>query len=795
MKYTFDDLKKMQHRETKEKVFVFDETTQQLEFVNLSGNTGLMEIRFDKPQPKLRYLDASRCNIGKIVFTEACEKLQSLYLHHNNLFQIEFVVDLPKLELLDVSFNINLKEIEPGARLPNLKYLYLHSCNIRSLQAFTSHFTRPGFDFNIDKNVNLESPPVEIVKKGKDAVVNFFKELDKSGFDYLFEAKLILVGEERAGKSTIAKALSQEKFSIDLNEKSTEGIDIRKWIISSKNCDTDKNFRFNIWDFGGQEIYHATHQFFLTKRSLYLFVTEARKDLRFDDFYYWLNIINTLAGDSPIIAIQNKADQPHKETSIEEYKKVFTQIYEGLQKVSCNTEHKNWDSKYSLTLEMLKQSIYDILRSKKLSGIGDKLPKAWVQIRGKIADLQSQDLNYISLNEYFEICNKHGLNQKEALFLSDYFHDLGVFLHFRNNVELRNTIFLNYEWVTKGIYNVFDNDKIKNKTHGVFTDEDLIEIWSEPQFRNKQSDLINLMKNQEFKICFQHAKGYYLAPQLFNDDKVEYQWRTKEDNLIFRYNYAFMPKGILSQLIVMLNQNIYKDTFWKYGVLFAYKNSRAIVIENRYENENIIKIRVEGIEKRELLTIIGSKIEEINSSYTNLKVSEEFACICDECILADNPYYFDAKTINNFINKEKKYLICLKSTEQVEINKLLGNYIPIEQIKAFEQMGVSNITNIYGNNNFVGQGNKKRDLSYENFENPNETTKIVMKQNAKKRKNKLYILLIVAIIFAVTTVIISQFYSDIWQILAPSALVILGFVAFWDKLLGIVHKSQDISKG
>jgi len=26
----------------------------------------------------------------------------------------------------------------------------------------------------------------------------------------------------------------------------------------------------NIWDFGGQEIYHATHQFFLTHRSLYL---------------------------------------------------------------------------------------------------------------------------------------------------------------------------------------------------------------------------------------------------------------------------------------------------------------------------------------------------------------------------------------------------------------------------------------------------------------------------------------------------------------------------------------------
>ncbi|WP_347242416.1 hypothetical protein [Nostoc sp. FACHB-888] len=29
-----------------------------------------------------------------------------------------------------------------------------------------------------------------------------------------------------------------------------------------------REFRVNIWDFGGQEIYHATHQFFLTRRSL-----------------------------------------------------------------------------------------------------------------------------------------------------------------------------------------------------------------------------------------------------------------------------------------------------------------------------------------------------------------------------------------------------------------------------------------------------------------------------------------------------------------------------------------------
>jgi len=635
--------------------------------------------------------------------------LQTIYLQHNNLQKIEFNVDLPELELIDLSFNEKLSELKISKDLPKLSFLYLHKCDFNNLQNLSKYFIKDNFDFNIEENKNLQSPPIEIVGQGKDAVKNYFESIysaEKVEVDYLFEAKLILVGEERAGKSTIAKALSEKNFKIDLDQPSTEGIDVLKWYIPKTNVKTDDDFRFNIWDFGGQEIYHATHQFFLTKRSLYLFVTEARKDLRFDDFYYWLNIIHILAGDSPVILVQNKVDQSHGEASILEYKKTFKAICDDLQKVSCNTEHDQWQSRYSLTLKMLKQAIFDVLRNKKLPGIGDELPKAWVDIRNKIAELQNGEHNYMSLTDYYKICKEHGLDNERAIFLSDYFHDLGVFLHFRNDVQLRNIIFLNYEWVTKGIYNVFDNEKIKNQTYGKFTDEDLIDIWHEPQFAEKQAELLNLMKNREFKICYQHKDGYYLAPQLFNDKELNYEWRTNENNLIFRYNYAFMPKGILSQLIVMLNQHIFNDTYWKYGVLFDYKNSRAIVTEKRFKNENIIYIRVEGAQKRELLSLIGNNIEEINGTYTNLKVSEEIGCNCDECNTSETPHYFDTKTINNFINKKKKHVVCLQSTELVEINGLLGSYIPIEQIQAYHKVETTNITNIYGDRNVVGQGIK-----------------------------------------------------------------------------------------
>ncbi len=69
-----------------------------------------------------------------------------------------------------------------------------------------------------------------------------------------------------------------------------------------------KDVKINIWGFGGQEIYHSTHQFFLTKRSIYLLVWEARKEEDYNMFDYWLNIIKYLSRNSPVIVVMNKCD-------------------------------------------------------------------------------------------------------------------------------------------------------------------------------------------------------------------------------------------------------------------------------------------------------------------------------------------------------------------------------------------------------------------------------------------------------------------------------------------------------
>jgi small GTP-binding protein len=102
----------------------------------------------------------------------------------------------------------------------------------------------------------------------------YFQSQDPQATETLYEAKFIIVGEGESGKTTLAKKIQDSDYQLDIKQKSTEGIDIIRWEFQHNG----KPFRVNIWDFGGQEIYHATHQFFLTERSLYTLLIDNRRN-------------------------------------------------------------------------------------------------------------------------------------------------------------------------------------------------------------------------------------------------------------------------------------------------------------------------------------------------------------------------------------------------------------------------------------------------------------------------------------------------------------------------------------
>lgn len=628
------------------------------------------------------YLNNNQLTQVPVALTQL-SKLKRLYLSHNKLSELpETINELVSLQLLDVRNN-ELRILPAGVvNLAKLEYLDIRSNrlrtlpdNINALQNLQLLDVRDNFirtlsdeiarlsnlqDLYLDENP-IETPPPEIASRGLTAIRNYFKELNRAREkDYLYEIKLLLVGEGRVGKTSLSKSLTIPNYSLE-DEQSTEGIDVLQWIIPKEELGLTKDFRVNLWDFGGQEIYHATHQFFLTKRSVYVLVTESRKEDKHEDFFYWLNIIRLLGANSPVVMVLNKCDQPTKELPIKEYQKTFGNIV-AFSKISCLPE-------YRATINTLKNKIKQIIMNRDLlPHLGTPLPKVWVDIRSKLEQLKYEGYDYISYKRYLDICKKHYQDESNALFLSEFFHDLGVLLHFKDDVDLREMIFLNQDWVTTGVYKVLDNQRVKNK-RGNFTDDDLQYIWQDSQYIDRRKELLALMKNEKFELCFELRPGQYLAPQLLPVDEISYNWNNSAQELRYEYRYQFMPKGILTRFIVKQNKYIHNSVNWRYGVLIAKNDTRALVKEEYFSKR--INIKIEGENKPELLQQIIKTLDEINESFNNIEVEEMYPCQCQSCKTSENPHFYRKMLLKRYVVAGKPRIVCDKSLDSVYVREIM----------------------------------------------------------------------------------------------------------------------------
>jgi len=244
-----------------------------------------------------------------------------------------------------------------------------------------------------------------------------------------------------------------------------------------------KNVKINIWDFGGQEILYSTHQFFLTERSIYIFVWEPRSDSEVESFDYWLNIIQRLSNNSPVIIVMNKSDIRIKNIDEIGYKEKFKNIVE-FYKISC------------LKKDGINQLMSEINRSiTKLPHIGDLLPLSWDNIRLKLNTIKK---DFISFDKFKEICDFD--DNKKVKYLSGYLNDLGDLIHFKDDYRLNNLVIINPQWLTKAIYELIHSLEIQ-KNNGFFNMEDLVKYLDDVKYpQDKYYQILSLM--EKFEICF-----------------------------------------------------------------------------------------------------------------------------------------------------------------------------------------------------------------------------------------------------------------------------------------------------
>nr|WP_230968240.1 COR domain-containing protein [Nostoc sp. WHI] len=579
--------------------------------------------------------------------------LTELYLHNNQLSSLPpEISQLSNLTTLSL-FNNQLSSLPPEiSQLSNLTTLYLHNNQLSSLPPEFSQLSNLTTLY-LHKNPQLTSPPPEIVEQGTQAILTYLRErLEGSLRQWI--SKLLVVGEGGVGKTSLLRALRGEEF--DTQESTTHGIEI-KWLDLTHPGKAGTTMHLNSWDFGGQEIYHATHQFFLTNRSLFLLAWNARLGFEQGKLYYWLDTIKALAPDSPILLVATHIDEREADLPLKELRDKYPQI----------VEHCKISSKISLGIEELRQAIAE--SAAKLPLMGEIWPTTWLNAANAI---RTQPKKQITPEQLWDIMAESQVADISKKVLARWLHELGEILYFQDNEELNDTVILKPQWVTEYISKVLESEDVSDRS-GIFTRQEMAQLWRdlEPSMRDH---FLRLMERFDLSYRTQENRDISLVVERLPLDPPNYEqkWQqikqTSECNEIsMKFQLNTIPAGIPTWFIARQHR-FTTGIHWRNGVLFAYEQEHLALVQ-AVKSDRYLKLTVRGTNPLNFFVLLRDGIEVTIARFPGLDIQRTIPCLGHNgqpCT-----HEFDYKQLSQRWEKKKGTIECPEAMEDVSVPELL----------------------------------------------------------------------------------------------------------------------------
>jgi internalin A len=535
---------------------------------------------------KLRRLDLSKNNLTTLpAWIDVFSELEMLWLYGNNIVslpdQFGNLRNLYHLGLGSASGSNPLINLPNCIRsLKNLKNLWLVACNLKILPEWLGELEKLD-TLQLHENNLSDLPPslaqLEHIEKfylsnnplnpalqsaydqGPAAVKAYLRSLAEGNAEPLYEAKLVLVGEGNVGKTTLLKALKGRKDEApQKNEPTTHGVEIDIHGLRLPHPTQDGvEIQLNAWDFGGQDVYRVTHQFFFSRRSLYLLVWEPRRGVQQCQVEDWLNMIRLRVGDEArVIIISTYSTSGEHLARIDKpvFKQQYGDMIVGFHEVDSLVLDKSTGEMVGIA--ELKSVIAE--HAAKLEQMGMLFNNNWKAARDELIASKEPRVSYTAFGE---VCAKHGLSQIDTDTLAHLMHDLGYIVHYADDEKLRDDVVLKPEWLTKAIGFVLEN-RATAEREGILPDGELYRVWhdhtfeGEPRYdRDVYPFFLRLM--EKYDVCYRLMDGKAsLVAQHVPQVRPELPWLPEQEPAASLRRIAMIcameedPPGLVPWMIV-----------------------------------------------------------------------------------------------------------------------------------------------------------------------------------------------------------------------------------------------------
>ena len=344
----------------------------------------------------------------------------------------------------------------------------------------------------------LFSPPQEICSQGGEVTMRFLREVQKSGkFNDIMN--LFLLGDGEAGKTSVVMALKSNanRAAHIRADHRTVGIDISSW-------KADNHINFRIYDLAGQLVYAKTHQHFLLKRALYLFIWRALSGSRdlstlVASVKYWLDSLQNRMPGSYVMVVVTHIDQVDSATLQSQSHLVQGTVCDWLNHRSDSTAHllRVWNRGESIPVDCISGQGVSLLRASVLSVASgmpwcrEALPVEWIELQGHLEKSRVRR-SFISFSRYSVLAAKCGITGRMLSMATTFMHESGVIQYFggfgqSDSVNLsdllQSVVFISIPWMIDVMKGLLCHDR-----------QALIDFFSSNQDREMLLRLNNFIK-------------------------------------------------------------------------------------------------------------------------------------------------------------------------------------------------------------------------------------------------------------------------------------------------------------